>query len=186
MGGSNRAENTQQGIVDQQISTSKLQNQESAEDRDRRIKLQQPAIDFNTALSSGDRGAALSAMAPAIENNSRAAEHARGNINDSVGPGAARDFALANVAQGQAAGNASTLNNAYTASFDKLNNIGQGIGSFSLQELGAGIRSSEDSASTNNQIVQNNTAKKGQTLSFLGSLAGAAGSAAGGFLSRPK
>lgn len=159
---------------------------QSRADKARSNELMQPAIDFNKALSSGDMNAILPAIAQPLGQIATAHRAAKENVYNTVPPGPARDFALAQIERQAPAARATAINSAYNNSFDKLANIGSGLGAFSLQELGAGLRAGESGVQTRSGIMQQDAQGKAATLGFLGSLAGGAGAAAGGAFSRPR
>lgn len=178
MGGPSKAQEQQQTIANQQQQEG-LQLQEQAQNLQKQgLAEEKPAIDYYTALTGGDRGKALAAAGGQISNITKGADTSRAQISDSTAPGAARDIALAQVDQGANSQVASTLNAQQTGAFDKLANLGAGIGAFSLQDLGAGLNSTSGAASTSGAVAQEQNAQKASTLSFLGSLAGAASSGA--------
>lgn len=172
----------QRDLANQQTQISREQVQFSKEDRDQRNLLQDPTIKFNQALASGDRDKIMTAAALPIAELTRGTQTAKENIMNTLPPGAARDFALSQVAREGPAQTAQFINQAHLSSMDKLANIAQGFGAFSLQELGAGLRAGEASGQTRNSIMQADAQSKAATLGFLGSLAGAAGSVATGGL----
>lgn len=157
---------------------------ESKKNTQRMYDLQQPAIDFNTALSSGDKSATMTAAAPAISEITRSNESAKANIMNTLPPGAARDVALAQQVRQAPSQVSQFINSNYLASKDKLANIGSGLGAFSLQQLGGGLRAGEDASNNRNSVLGQQQAGKAATLGFIGSLAGAAGGAVTGGLSK--
>lgn len=181
MGGPSQAQTQQQNIASQQNQEGLQLEAQAQALQQKGLNEEQPAIDYYSALTSGDRGKALTAAGPTVSNISKQADTAKQQIADSVGPGAARDIATSNVTQGANSQVASALNTQYTSSFDKLANLGAGIGAFSLQDLGAGLNSTQSSASNYGQVTQEQNAQKASTLGFLGSLAGAAGTVGAGF-----
>lgn len=175
-----QAENTQSAITQQQLDVEKQQLQESEVDRAQRIALQKPAVDFNTALTSGDRTAAMSALAPALAPVAQATKANKEAIWESQPPGAGRDVALQmNDASGRDK-TASLQSNSFLSAFDKLANIGAGVGSFSLQELGAGLTAGGQASSSNQSVINAEQQRKSSQLGFLGELAGAGGAAFAG------
>jgi len=85
--------------------------------------------------------------------------------------GPIRDSAIARLERERAA----NLGNLYTSqivsSLDKLANLGSGFGSFSLNEVGAGLRAYEGASQTNANLMQAQAAGKQATMGFLGDLA---------------
>ena len=64
------------------------------------------------------------------------------------------------------------LNKAYTGAFPALSAIGTEAGQVGLQQTGAGMRSGEAAASTNNGVMQTQQQQKASQLGMIGSLAG--------------
>ena len=176
MGGPSKSSLNQQNQLTQlQYQTEQQALAQSQADYAQRNALQAPAIAFNQALSSGDPAAVLKALAPQAGNQSQATATAREGIFENTGPGAARDIGLAqNQIQG-ANQFANLESNAELQSFDKLANIGSGLGSFSLQELGAGISAGSAASSANQVSINAAEQSKASTLGFLGNLVGAGG-----------
>lgn len=174
----------QQQITNEQLQISEEEFRASQADQARRNALMQPAIDFNKALTSGDRTQAFSAMAPVISNISEATTNATGAIREELPPGAAREALIADTERGGKSAVASALSNAYTGAFDKLANIGAGLGSFSLQEVGAAISGGNAASNANQVRIQAGEQEKASTMGFLGELAGAGGAIASAGMTR--
>jgi hypothetical protein len=183
MGGPNTstATNRQNEIAGLQQQTAQEELQMSKEDRDRRVALQQPAIDKYTAGAAGSRTEALKAAMPTITEISQGYAGAKDSIMGSLPPGAARDLAVAQLERGKYTAQGSAMSQFSNESADKLANIGAGLGSFSLNEAGAALRGLEGSAQTNANIVEQQSAAKATQLGFLGSLAGTGGKVATGW-----
>lgn len=169
-----------QAISQEQLDLERQQVAQSGEDRAQRNALQAPAIDFNKALSSGDPAAIMKALAPSLAGFSQARNTAREGIFESLRPGAARDISLAQNDIGNANQIAGLRAQKVLEAPDKLANIGSGLGSFSLQELGAGISAGQTGisalggASNSNQAVLSAQEQaKASTLGFLGNVVGA-------------
>lgn len=173
MGGPSKELVSQSKIADSQVQVSQEELAQSREDRKRRDDLLQPAIDFNKKAASGDKESLLTAVAPLISEITKGRAQSKEAIYESVPAGVGRDVALAQNETGARDAVAATKNNTFLASLDKLANIGSGLGSFSLQELGAGITSSSNAAQTNDSVIKAKSAEKASTLGFLGQLAGA-------------
>lgn len=165
--------NKSDALAQQQFTSSQA-------DKARMDTLQQPAIDYNKALASGDKTAIMKAAAQPIGQITRANNTANANILNTLPPGAARDVALAQQTREAPSQIAQFVNSQTLAAPDKLANIGSGIGAFSLQELGGGLRANEDATSGRNQVLNQQAQGKAATLGFLGSLAGAGAGAYAG------
>lgn len=183
MGGPSQSTiNTQNALTQEQIGIQQQSLAGSQQDRAARVAAQQPAIDQYSALSSGDSSAIMKALVPQLTGVTQGTAAAKEGIYESVGPGAARDVALAQNQVNQGNQTAALRANAVSSSYDKLANIGAGLGSFSLQELGAGISSGQAASSSNQSIMQAQEQSKASTLGFLGELAGAGASLGGAAL----
>ncbi len=173
---------TQNSITQQQLDLARRQDSAATEDRNARIDLMKPAIDFNKAIAGGDQQSLFTAAAPMISEITKASKQSKEAAYDNVPAGAGRDIALAMNDRSTRDAVAGTKNNLFNSAFDKLANIGSGLGSFSLNETGAAISGFGSAANTNQSAMQASAAKKASTMGFLGQLAGAGGSAlSGGF-----
>ena len=177
----------QVGLSQQQIDIAKQQNELAAQNYQRMLTLEQPAISYNQALASGDTTAMFKAAAPTLSTISSQAEAAKSSIYDTVAPGAARDFALSQLPIATRTAEAGALTSAQQQSYNALANLGAGFGGLNLQEVGAalsglgGAGTSLSGASQTQQSIMGAQAQaKSSTMGFLGQLAGAAGTAAGG------
>lgn len=179
MGGRSQSENKQDRITDSQLDIQRTQAAQSQADITRRNALEQPAIDFNTLLSSGDPAVAMRAVAPIISQISGGAERAKASIFDLIAPGAARDNALAETARGANTDIASATSGAILSAPDKLANLGAGFGASGLQEIGAAISAGGAASNSNAANINADSERKATTMGFLGSLAGAGGTFAG-------
>lgn len=179
----------QQNLATTQADVMKSTLAESEADRARRDTLTQPAVDFYTAMASGDQSKMTAAAGPILTQISQQQKAAKENIYNTAPRGAAQELALAQLPISAAGQTASAMGGAYTSSFDKLANLGSGYGSFSLAELGAGMRSGEAAGSslagagqTQGNIMSAQAAKKAATMDFLGQAAGAGGSIASAYI----
>ncbi len=158
--------------------------------------LQQPAINMITGLTSGDPNKVVEAAAPIISPITQQFAQAKENIQDTAPRGAAKDFALQQLPIQQSTAVAGAETGAIQSAFQTelgigqgaqgaLGNIASGLGGLSLQELGAGLTAGGQAGSEFQNLMQAQNQQKATTMGFLGNLAGAAGTAAGGFLSKP-
>ena len=159
----------------------------SKEDRAKRDALQDPLISWLRDITGGNKGAALTTGAPQIEEINRGSEQAKANIMNTIPPGAARQFALSQVAREAPAATARFMNTAYTGGLDKMAKIGEGAGAFSLQYGAGGMRSGDQalagwrsSADQTAKLSEQDQAGRMAMLNFVGGLVQAAGSAATG------
>lgn len=182
MGGpSDQTIGTQQQLTQQQIGIADQQNQLQQQNYARMNELQAPSIAFNQGILSNP-ALQSSAAAPMISQITQGTNAAKESIANNTPSGAARDYALSQVPIQQNSQIASTLNQTTLSAYDKLANIGSGLGSFSLQELGASL-SGLGGASSSNQAAGQMQAQQGSAIfGLLGSLLGAGGTALGGGL----
>ncbi len=146
----------------------------SEADRAKRDALLQPAIDFYTGAAKG--GPQLFAsMAPAVTQFSQGEKAAKERIMSEVPRGAGQEFALSQLPIQTSTAVGQTMGQTYLGAFDKLAGLGSGYGSFSLAELGGGLRAGEGAGQTQNTVMQAQAAKKAATMGFLGDMAKAAG-----------
>ena len=154
--------------------------------------LQQPAINMMTGLTSGDPNKVVEAAAPIISPITQQFAQAKENIQDTAPRGAAKDFALQQLPIQQSTAVAGAETGAIQSAFQTelgigqgaqgaLGNIASGLGGLSLQELGAGLTAGGQAGTEFSNIMQAQNQQKAATMGFLGSLAGAAGTAAGGY-----
>lgn len=150
-------------------------------DRAKMFELLGPSEDFYTAMASGDRKRMLQAAGPMITEISKGGKAAEENIMATAPRGAGRDVALGLLPMQQAGLTAQAMSQPFLSSFDKLAQLGAGIGSFGLQEAGAGAsfgglaaRSLEGAEKASADVMEAQAAKKKATMGFIGDLAGAA------------
>jgi hypothetical protein len=136
-----------------------------------------PAASFYQSIAGGNKAANTAASAPAIANITQGAQSAQENIYSQVPAGPAQQLALAENQMGKSQQIASTQNQTYQGALQSLASIGSGLGSFSLQELGASLSGAGGAAATGQGVLNTQTQQKASTLNALGSLAGAGGSA---------
>ena len=173
-----------------QITSQQLQQQQQLYDwsQQRTAKmdeLQNPAIKYAQGMTSGDPEKIAFAGAIPVANITKSFNATKQNIYDSVPSGAARDFALASAERGKNADIGSTLNQGFFESLNTLMQAGGAQGNFGLQQLGAGMRAGETAQQGTQLLMNQAQQRKATQMGFLGSLAGAAGTAAGGFMMRP-
>ena len=165
--------NTQNQLTQEQIGISQQQNKLQQKNYQRMLELQQPEIAKQTALASGDQTAITTAAAPVIMQASKGFQAAKDSIFTTIAPGAARDKALADLEVNKATTIAGTEAGLVNDASGKLANIGAGLGSFSLQELGAALSGVSGASSSNQSVMQVQEQAKASTMGLIGSLAGA-------------
>lgn len=171
----------QSGIARDQQATSKQYLDLATQEQSRRNTLQQPTIDFYSKIIGGDPNARMTAAAVPLGDIARGARGARGAIEE-MPRGAGREFALAQNENQKYSQSADYLNKAFMNAFPALSGLGTEAGQVGLQNTGAGMRGAEAAAGTNSGVMQSQQQQKAAQLGLIGSLAGAAGSAAtGGF-----
>ena len=179
-GAQTQAMNTNTALTQEQLNLAESENATSQANQARALQLEQPLIDQQTALASGDKSAALAAAMPTISQISSGYQGAKESIFNTVAPGAARDTALANLQTQAAVAPATAMASAVQGAPSVLANVGQGIGAFSIQQLGAALSGYSGAASTNNSNLQSATQQQAAKLGVAGNLLSAAGTAAGG------
>jgi hypothetical protein len=172
--------NTENSIAQQQLLLAQQEQALTSQDRAKMLQLEQPLINQETALASGDRSAALAAAMPSISKISGGYEGAKESIFNTVPPGAARDTALANLETQKGVGVGTAMSSQVQNAPGVLANIGQGLGAFSLQELGASLSGYGGAATTNKDVLQAQTAQQAAKLGVLGDLMHGPGSGMGG------
>ena len=172
--------NTNNALTQQQLSLAQSENATSQANQATALQLEQPLIAKETALASGDKNAALSAAMPTISQISSGYAGAKESIFNTVAPGAARDTALANLQTQAAVQPATAMASAVDQAPSVLANVGQGIGAFSIQQLGAALSGYSGASTTNQTSLQSATQQQAAKLGVAGDLLGAAGTAAGG------
>lgn len=176
-GPSQQTQNNQNSITQQDLNISQQQQQQSATEYAQGQALLAPDIARLTSIANGSKSAAFAAEAPVISNITQQQQASAGQISEQLGPGVAKDVALANNITSGGNAIASNLSNAYTSSFGQLAQLGSAAESFSLNNTGAALSGLTGASQSNQVQVQSQTAQKGQTLGFLGELAGAGGQA---------
>jgi hypothetical protein len=170
--------NTQNQIAQQQLQVAQAEDAQSQQDKAQMQALIKPATDFYTGVTT-DKQSNLAASAPQVAAITAGQKQAKEQIYNDVPAGPGRDVALAQNDTAATGAVAATKNSTYTSALDKLANIGSGLGSFSLQELGAGLSGFSGAASTNQSVIQSQQQSKASTMGLFGQLAGAAAGGAG-------
>ncbi len=171
----------QSNIANKQVQIGEEELQLQREDRAKAQALQQPLIDKQTKLATGDRNAAISAAMPTISKISQGYDSAKRSIFNTVTPGAARDKSLADLEIQKYTATSGAQAQAVEGAPEILANLGTGMGAFSLQELGAALSGFSGGASTSNDIISGKNASKANSVGLISGLAQAAGQTAGAF-----
>lgn len=145
------------------------------------------AESYYNKLATGNPSAIQTAIAPASEKIAASSEAAKQNILRTTPRGGEQNLALEQADIAKASGIGTLATTAYTGSFPALASLaGEGVG-LSLNELQSALSAFSGSgtslagAGTTAGNVANQQAEgKASTLGLVGSLAGAAGTAAGG------
>jgi hypothetical protein len=135
---------------------------------------------YYQSLASGDPSKMAAAIGPAVGGIQAQSAQAKENIIANLPRGGEQDLALAqaDIAKAGQVGNLETQ--AYTGAFPALASLGgQGVG-LSINEVANAIAGFQGASQTNQSVIQAGEQGKASTMGFLGSLAGAAGMAAGG------
>lgn len=181
MGGPSQSSiNQENNIASQQLAISQQAQQNSTQEQQQMQQLEAPQIAYDTSITSGNKASAFTAIAPLVSNISAAGAQAKGQIMEQLPAGVGQEVALANNTQNTYNQIAQASNSAYTGALSNEANIGSGLGSFSLSELGAGLTGLTGAATTTGNVVNQQAQAKASTMGFIGSLAGAAGGALSG------
>lgn len=146
---------------------------------------QAPLESFLRSIIGGNSVTTNQAIAPAIGTITASTNANKEAIYDSTVPGAARDVLLGQNKLNQGSQIASTTNSTWLQAFPALAQLASGNTSAGLGLTGAGITSLGNSVSTTGSVLNAQEQQKANTVNAFGSLAGAAGTAAGGFLGGP-
>lgn len=180
-GPSASVEAAQSNLANQQLGIAEQQNNQSQAAYQKMQTEEAPAIGLYTALTQGSPTAAMTASAPLIAPITQGYNASQESIFNSTAPGAGRDYALSQLNVQKNANISNVFSNTTASAFDKLANIGAGQGSFSLASVGASLSGLTGSATTQNQLGQEQAASKAATMGFLGDIvSGASGVASAG------
>jgi hypothetical protein len=180
LGGNSSGEQALQSESSQSQATSQQLIQLAQSRYAQADQLNAPAVGLYQGIVGGNAADTQKALAPAIANITQSTEANKEQIFDSTAPGAARDNALAQNKISQGSEIASTTNTDWLSAFQGLSNIaGQQYGVAGTQ-LGGGLSSQNAAIGASSNLAQNQSQGKAATLGFLGSLAGAAGTAYAG------
>ena len=141
-----------------------------------------PLQNFEKSIIGGNSTATNSALAPALGTIANQTAQTKEQIYDTTAPGAGRDVLLGQATQAQGTQVAGLENQTFLQAFPELASLASGNTSAGLGLTGAGITSLSNSATTTGSVLNSQEQQKASTLNAFGSLAGAAGTAAGGFL----
>lgn len=179
-GGINNSQNTLNGVAQQQSAQSSALSAQGSSLINEGQSDQSPLQNFLRSIVGGNSTTTNAAIAPAIGNITTATNANKEAIYDSTAPGAGRDVLLGQNQLNKGAEIASTTNNTFLSAFPELAQLAGANTSAGLGLTGAGITSLGNSASTTGSVLNAQEQQKANTVSAFGSLAGAAGTAAGG------
>lgn len=182
-GGVDKSQSTLNSVASQQQSQSTALSSQGSSLINEGQAQQSPLASFLQSIIGGDSTKTSQAIAPAIGNITASTNANKEAIYDSTAPGAARDVLLGQNKLNQGAQIASTTNNAFLSAFPELAQLASGNTSAGLGLTGAGITSLGNSASTTGSVLNAQEQQKANTVGAFGALAGAAGTAAGGYYS---
>lgn len=185
MGGpSKHLQQSQEKLADSQATAAQQFANLSQQSLSQMNTLTQPAVNHDMGLinaaNSGNYSQLIQAAGPTVGANSQAAQQAAQNIRNNIPAGAGQQAALAQIPFQLGNANAGALNQAYTGALGNLTQIGAAYGGVGLNEAGISTNSANAAGSAYGQIGNEQAQSKATTMGFLGSLAGAAGTAAGG------
>lgn len=171
MGGPSKSTiNTQNQLTQEQIQIAQQQNKLQEANYNRMNTLEAPAISYYSGLTGGDASQSLQAAMPFISQISQSFQGTKDNLMSSMPPGAARDLALSNLTQQKDISTANFMTEQVLSAYDKLANMGSGLGSFSLQELGAAMGGLSNASGSNQALGQMQAAAS--PWNMIGSLVG--------------
>lgn len=133
------------------------------------------------AAKSGNYQSLISAGGPQISTLTNLFNQSQEQIYNQVPAGAGRDAALAQAKMGEGSNIASTLNQLFQGALTSQAGLGGQFAQVGLQEAGAGLNALNLGSQSNQAVMSAQEQAKASTMGFLGSLAGAAGGAIGGF-----
>lgn len=145
----------------------------------------QQSENYYSQLASGNPQQIFAATAPAVGQINTATQGAAKNIAENSPRGGVEQMAQANLQQQRAGQVGNLATQAYTSSFPALASLSQGGLGLAANEVSNAISAGSSASSSNQAVMQQQTAEKGSTLGFLGSLAGMGGDIAGGALMNP-
>lgn len=186
MGGPSKAtQQAQTNIAQQQANTASQFGALAQQSLGKMDALYQPAISYDTGLvnaaNSGNYSQLIQGAGSQIGTISNQFNQAKQNISNTVPAGAGAQAAQAILPGQQAGAVAGTLNSSYQGALSQLAQMGASYGGVGLSEGNTQLSGLQGAASTYGQVGQEQAAGKASTMGFLGSLAGGAGSAAGGY-----
>lgn len=179
-GGINTSTNTLNSVAGQQQSQATQLSGQGQSLISEGQSQQAPLAAFLQSIIGGDSTKTNAAIAPAIGNITASTNANKEAIYDSTAPGAARDVLLGQNKLNQGSQIASTTNSTFLQAFPELAQLGSTNTNAGLGLTGAGITSLGNSASTTGNVLNAQEKQKASTISAFGSLAGIAGSVAGG------
>lgn len=181
-GGIKNSQNQLNAITQQQLGTASTVNQEGQQLLATGQADQAPLVSFLQSIIGGNSTATNSAIAPALGTIQQQTNANRENIYDNTAPGAGRDVLLGQNQLSEGAQVSSLKNNTFLQAFPELAALSGQNTSAGLGLTGAGITSTSNAAQTTGSVLNSQEQQKASTINAFGSLAGAAGTAAGGFL----
>jgi hypothetical protein len=179
-GPSDSTVNKQNQIAEGQLDLATKQQKESEQilgDVEPGLKM---AEDYYQALASGDIKKITAAVAPASQQISSQTEQAKNMIKESTARGGAQDLAVAEADISKSGQIGNLVTQAYTGAFPALASLFSTGGGISVSEIANAVSSAQGASQTTAAVGNEQAQGKATTMGFLGSLAGAAGQAAGG------
>lgn len=183
MGKGGGATNTQNQITQEQLGIDQQQQNNSNQLFNMSLPGLQQSENYYSQLASGNPQQIFSAIAPAVGQINTASQGAAKNIAENSPRGGVEQMAQANLQQQRAGQVGNLATQAYTSSFPALASLSQGGLGLAANEVSNAISAGSSASSSNQAVMQQQTAAKGQTLGFLGSLAGMGGDIATGGMS---
>lgn len=173
--GKGGATNTQNQITQQQLGLEQQQQAQSNQMFQTAFPGFQTAENYYTQLASGNPQQIFAATAPAVGQINTATQGASQQIAQNLPRGGVEQMAQANLQQQRAGQVGNLATQAYTSSFPALASLSQGGLGLAANDISNAISAGSVASGSNQAVMQQQTAGKGASLGFLGSLAGAGG-----------
>lgn len=178
-GESQGLQDAQTSLAQQMAATGKQSTQEGSTLFNLALPGLQQSEAYYGKLASGDPAALSRANAPAIQQIDAQSNSAKKNILQDMPRGGERNLALEEADLSKGAQTSALTTGSYTSSFGSLAGLGGQNVSQGTAATGTGLQGMNAAANQYGQLQQLNNEQKATQLGFFGSIAGAAGEAAG-------
>lgn len=153
---------------------------------ERAEELQQPAIDIARAVLSGDESTIARLIAPAVSGISSQMRQARESVFATVPTGAAREYALAQVAREAPTYVSQLIGETWRSAPQVLSGIGSMFGNLGLSEQRLGMTAGAEARAAISDLLRAEQSRALSWMSILGSLLGALGMSSVGWFGRKR